>query len=306
MASNEYNTYIPGDDGGLFLRYPFFGINNQLEPMPGACTNSTLTIHPSDAIKRAWHWWTPSYEASDWSIYDGYKTECKLRIQGQVLAQAGIDFRAPNGDIHELGVSDWYFENGGEWQVVTFETFESGEDTYVTDTVINAGASGCFDSVNNVYVAGNGETVIINSGAEANFIAGESVVLKPGFNATEGSSVNIFISTTNEFCAELGLLQTNILRVDDNPIFIQDTEKEELMPVYPNPGTGVYYINFDGSVCSGEIEILTIQGELLRAIRYRESQLIRLDISYLPDGIYLARVWYNGAVESLKILKAGY
>jgi len=78
------------------------------------------------------------------------------------------------------------------------------------------------------------------------------------------------------------------------------------LQLYPNPGTGVFYIDFDGIDYSGEIEILTIQGEVLKSIRYRESQLIRLDLSYLPDGIYLVRVRFNGSVESLKMVKAGY
>jgi len=106
----------------LFLRYPFFAIQDQLAPMPGTSNGNILTIYPGDNMKRVWHWWTPRYYEDSWDEYEAFKAECRLRIIGQGLVQSGIDFRNTNDDIHELGCSEWYYENNGEWQLIVFNT----------------------------------------------------------------------------------------------------------------------------------------------------------------------------------------
>lgn len=123
LAENEYNTYSPLNDGGLYLRYPFFPIGyDQHDSMPGNVSNGILTFYPSQNVKKVWHWWTPQYQSPVGFNYDSYKMICRIRIIGHALAQAGIDFKDGNNHIHELGVSDWYFENNGMWQDVIFDT----------------------------------------------------------------------------------------------------------------------------------------------------------------------------------------
>jgi len=123
FVENEYNTYSSLNDGGLYLRYPFFPPGyDQHDPMPGTVSNSILTFYPSQNIRKVWHWWTPHYISTNGFDYDSYRMECRLRIFGHALVQAGVDFRDENNHIHELGVSDWYFENNGAWQDVVFDT----------------------------------------------------------------------------------------------------------------------------------------------------------------------------------------
>lgn len=123
LAENEYNQFSANNDGGLYLRYPFFPAGyDQHESMPGNTNSGILTIYPSQSPDKVWHWWTPHYQSFDGFHFDSYVMVCKLRIEGNVIVQAGIDFKDRQNVTHELGCSDWYFENGGTWQDVVFDT----------------------------------------------------------------------------------------------------------------------------------------------------------------------------------------
>ncbi len=123
LTENQYSTYSSTDDGGLYSRYPFFPSGyDQHDPMPGTTNGNILTIYPSQNSKKVWHWWTPHVVSPNGFNYAAYKMVCYLRITGHALVQAGIDFKDSYNNTHELGCSDWYFENGGNWQEVIFDS----------------------------------------------------------------------------------------------------------------------------------------------------------------------------------------
>ena len=122
IDSKEYDSWNSNDDGGLYFRYPFFPEGDEHTSMPAKSTNGVLTFYPSDKIDRVWHWWTGNKVNSGQFNFDSYKLICRLRIIGKAVVQAGIDFKTTENTINELGVSDWYFENNGEWQDVIFDT----------------------------------------------------------------------------------------------------------------------------------------------------------------------------------------
>jgi len=123
LVSHEYDNYNPNEDGGLYLRYPFFPAGfDQHSAMPGTVKNGILTFYPSDVRDRVWHWWSHWHNSPIAYNYDSYKMISRLRITGHALVQGGIDFRDAAEKTYELGVTDWYFENGGEWQEVVFDS----------------------------------------------------------------------------------------------------------------------------------------------------------------------------------------
>ncbi len=110
--------------GGLYFRYPFFPEDyDDHDPMPANTQDGKLVFKPSDDRKKVWHWWnSEQYYIEDNLSYDIYKIEAKIRISGPALVQGGIDFREmQSGPTYEIGVSDWYLEEDGEWQIVSFE-----------------------------------------------------------------------------------------------------------------------------------------------------------------------------------------
>ena len=123
LAENEYFTFSSTIDGGLYLRYPYFPKGyDEHDPMPGNASEGVLTIYPLQTPDKVWHWWTPHHLSYSGFRYDSYVMVCRLRIQGNVIVQAGIDFKDRRNTTHELGCSDWHFENGGNWQEVVFDT----------------------------------------------------------------------------------------------------------------------------------------------------------------------------------------
>lgn len=141
LVSNEYSSYSSHEDGGLYQRYPFFPPGfDQYIPMPGTVTDGVLTFYPSDVRDMVWHWWSHWHNTPISFNYDSYKMISRIRITGHAVVQGGIDFRDAAEKTYELGVSGWYFEKGGEWQKVVFDsgTFQNSSVT---------------PSVNNVKVA---------------------------------------------------------------------------------------------------------------------------------------------------------
>lgn len=131
--NGEWETFVHDDyqdgfdtinHGGLYYRYPFFpeGYDDH-DPMPADTQDGKLVFKPSGNRKKVWHWWnSEQYYIEDNLSYDIYKIEAKIRISGPALVQGGIDFReTQSGETYEIGVSDWYTEEDGEWQIVTFE-----------------------------------------------------------------------------------------------------------------------------------------------------------------------------------------
>lgn len=123
LCSQNYNTYDPVNDGGLYLRYPFFPPgHDEHSPLPASITNGVLSFFASDHRKSVPHLWTQKYAQPNGFAFDGYKLHCKARITGHAVIQAGIDFRNASNTVHELGVSSWYFHNNGQWQDVIFDS----------------------------------------------------------------------------------------------------------------------------------------------------------------------------------------
>ena len=70
-------------------------------------------------------------------------------------------------------------------------------------------------------------------------------------------------------------------------------ENEEFnVTVYPNPSNGLVTVSFDQSLSQlGNLEILSISGQLLESRNIEPSrQFVQLELSHLPDGIYILRL----------------
>lgn len=123
LAKNEYNSFDPVNDGGLYLRYPFFPEGfDEHDPLFGAATDGILTLVPTASPNKVLHLWTPQYLNLSGFNYDSFRVECRLRIEGNAIVQAGIDFRDKNQKVSEFGVTDWCLENNGLWQIIVFDS----------------------------------------------------------------------------------------------------------------------------------------------------------------------------------------
>lgn len=122
LCQHNFDSFNTVNDGGLYVRYPFFPLEYASESFPGSVSNGVLSFYPSSNRKMAWHLWTNRYNSPQGFAFTGYKVVTRARILGHALVQVGIDFRNAAGNVHELGVSDWYFHKNGQWQLMTFDS----------------------------------------------------------------------------------------------------------------------------------------------------------------------------------------
>lgn len=113
--------------GGLFRRYPWFGINDH-EPMPTDYDhpNGAVLLHVGQRPDKVWHFWSASPRpALPPGKLEGCTVKAHLRVSPGALVQMGMDYwkdprveYAP-GNSHEAGASNWYFPSES-WQEAVF------------------------------------------------------------------------------------------------------------------------------------------------------------------------------------------
>ena len=72
---------------------------------------------------------------------------------------------------------------------------------------------------------------------------------------------------------------------------------------YPNPVTDVLTIDLTGKTGEGTISILTIEGKLLQVQKTDGANMVTLNMSQLPYGIYLCRYTNETEIKTVKIIK---
>ena len=152
----------------------------------------------------------------------------------------------------------------------------------------------------------------ISAGTTREYVAHESITLKPGFHAKAGSNFRARIvpcnncgsaahapSITKSIDATTEDLEFLEQYLSDNPIEFKTTNE---IQVFPNPTTGKVYILTNAEKVS-RIEIKNIQGITILQSNDVPQTEIMLDISVQPSGIYFLTVQTENGVQIFKILK---
>ncbi len=97
----------------------------------------------------------------------------------------------------------------------------------------------------------------------------------------------------------LNIEYSHNIQVNNAPIITSTNEikTNQNIDIYPNPTNGFVYINTGNY---DRIEILTLQGKMLLNFQKKGR---KLDLSELPTGIYIARIYNEGFVFNKKITK---
>lgn len=75
------------------------------------------------------------------------------------------------------------------------------------------------------------------------------------------------------------------------------------MLTYPNPVADVLYIDLSGIASEGMVSILTLNGKIMQTQNTSAKTLVRINISHLPQGIYLCRYSSPSEIKTVKIIK---
>ena len=86
----------------------------------------------------------------------------------------------------------------------------------------------------------------------------------------------------------------------DKPLSVEN----RMLSVYPNPASDLLYIDLTGTVQErGKLSIINIEGKTVLIRQVNDKEVISLDISHLPKGIYLCHYTDFTEVRTIKIIK---
>ena len=87
-----------------------------------------------------------------------------------------------------------------------------------------------------------------------------------------------------------------------NPSDLGQIDDNILRLVYPNPGTNKICFRFvkTGSI---RVELFDILGNEVNQVQSEGNNSIEMNISCLPNGIYVYKAWQDGILSRGKIIK---
>ena len=83
---------------------------------------------------------------------------------------------------------------------------------------------------------------------------------------------------------------------------IPNDNREDILLVYPNPATEKVFIKILNNSSNSKISIYTLSGEWIKEVNATQA-INEIDISNLPDGIYLIKLKTNGESRVAKLIK---
>ncbi len=82
-------------------------------------------------------------------------------------------------------------------------------------------------------------------------------------------------------------------------------DDELSVQVYPNPATNTLFIETDELISENvSIEIHDVTGNKLQQLTLNNEELLELDISSLPAGLYFANILSEGFSQSIQFIKS--
>jgi hypothetical protein len=180
----------------------------------------------------------------------------------------------------------------------------------VQDVTVTNNQTECFNATNTILVAGSGTSVDINSGGEATFIAGQKILFKPGFSAHSGSYMHAYLTTSGNYCSNPippsaspppGNSKEGIATVSNLNNNTPDINQK--VSVYPNPTTGNLTIDFKGEETTATIRVINFQGGIVLETKTNQQLTKKLDLRFLPEGMYVLVINTKDQQITKKIIK---
>jgi hypothetical protein len=168
----------------------------------------------------------------------------------------------------------------------------------------------CFDAIDTITIAGQGNQVLFVAGSRANIIAGRLIRFLPGFYAEPGSYMDATITIDGAFCS--GSIQPGIVKADqvveksiriDGEVFdVSNMFPEIGIKVYPNPNDGRFFIKFSFLQQKATIKVYNILGILIHQSILNESDYSRIELPNQNHGIYFIKIITDDKLFSEKII----
>jgi len=164
----------------------------------------------------------------------------------------------------------------------------------------------CFAAKQNITVAGEGTSFVVENGSAATIVAGESIHFHSYMHVEPGAYFRAYIDEGGNFCAS----ETTMLTVKAEYLYDKETPvatygDQSFFETYPNPTSGLLTLEFTDPALAPDaiITVYNIMGEQLVFIRSQGEKRINIHLVEMPAGTYLIRA-ISGEISGYeKIIK---
>lgn len=173
----------------------------------------------------------------------------------------------------------------------------------VDDETIANTESECYNASNTITVPGTETSIVVETGGQAEFIAANNIIFKPGFVAQNDSYVHAYISTA--YCGSMAaplVAVTEEVEVEEDALDSFEDDPENIM-LYPNPTLDRFKLDFMGEPFVADIMLLNFQGKPVMEAKTMGENIVEIDISTLPRGVYVVVIKSNEEFVTKRVVK---
>ena len=169
--------------------------------------------------------------------------------------------------------------------------------------IISNGMFQCFDATQTITVAGNNTQFIVQSGGEAELIAGKNIIMLTGTRVMSGGKLLARITTTDDYCTQ----NKSLMSSDDNDVLFEKSliENKDFFRIYPNPTTGYFILELLNEVKGQNtiVEVYTMLGSKIMVEELPADKLYQFDLTQYNPGIYLIKVIQGNSYGVEKLIR---
>lgn len=254
--------------------------------------NGTGTVLASDNVGYTTNTW---YDIQ----FGGHNGHIVLKINGEEVFNVwDSTFSGGKAGLYCRGNQSSYWDNV-VMECAIRDTVETG------DVTVETGQEVCIEALEVITTGGNGHTFALQNGGMANLVAGLKICMLPGTSVQPGGYLHAWISGSDHFCDVPPVSKSSgSVVLADTPLFPVNSASMNIK-VYPNPARGVFTISYEGSSDPASIDagLMTLQGKEFRNIRFNGQRNMSVDISEIPEGMYILKVRVAGEVWTGKLIR---
>jgi hypothetical protein len=176
----------------------------------------------------------------------------------------------------------------------------------LTNIIIPGGVSNCYDAVQVLTVAGNGNTFIVEDHGIVTLVAGSSISILPGATVNAGGYLHGYITTTTIYCGSMfnPLVENPVRGEMETTEYVQHSEFKWIR-IFPNPTTDfiVLELSQTETPVSAYVAIYNMNGQQILHQTMNGENKKQFSLSGQPKGIYMVHVRLKERSEITKIIK---
>jgi hypothetical protein len=235
-----------------------------------------------------------------WTDDTGNPENFSIDLTSELAGLSQVQFR-----WNYMGEYSWYWAIDDV--IISAEVVSVPETLTIADTIIHSVEPTCFNALENITVAGNSE-VILEDGATATFIAGNSIRFLPGFHAQVGSTVRAMITTDGTFCEQylqgspvVANTMDKALPLEPKPEPEKGLNESKSIKVYPNPNNGVFTLQLNNFRENTRVMLFNAIGQKVYEQTLR-GDTHRIELPNLQRGLYVVKAINNNKQFDQKMI----